>query len=338
MWKKVGIGLGSCLVVISLLVGGYLYWNQQALKKIKTSQHTVSKKIDTLKPCSFLLLGADTGAFGRVDRGNSDTMLVVTLNPQKQTTRITSIPRDALAEMVGDSTRNVQKINAAYHIGGTKMAKQTVSQFLNVPIDYTGVIGMGALVKVVDFVGGVTLKTEQSFQLDQQTIKQGRQHLNGKQALAYARMRYEDPRGDYGRQLRQQAILMAVAQKIIKPQYLLKLPQLIEALGPDLKTDLTTHQIVALVKNYRSCQRHVVTTQLIGKTAWINGSSYQIMPTAVLQKQSDQLRTSLGLAKTTLKNTATKLNLINQPFFANQTQITYDTGDYRTVFYHDDTY
>lgn len=94
--------------------------------------------------------------------------------------------------MADDHGGNIQKINAAYEIGKAKMAKKTVSQFLGLPIDYSVTVDMGALKELVDFVGGITIDTVIDVNLNGQVIPQGHHHLNGDQALAYSRMRYQD--------------------------------------------------------------------------------------------------------------------------------------------------
>ncbi|MGO3900405.1 MAG: LCP family protein, partial [Lactiplantibacillus argentoratensis] len=142
--RPVLIAVGIIIVIAFVAIGLII---RQAQARYQSTIYTgnSSTKIDTTKPLSILLLGVDTGADGRIDKGNSDTIMVVTINPQTKKTLITSIPRDSLAEMVGDQDTNVQKLNAAYNIGGSKMAKASVSKLFNVPIDYYATINMGGL-------------------------------------------------------------------------------------------------------------------------------------------------------------------------------------------------
>lgn len=337
-FKIVSIIIGIILVVVLGVGGFFVYRTQQSLNALNTSNKSVSKKIDQTKPFSILLLGADTGSDGRVDRGNSDTMMLLTLNPAKQKTVAYSIPRDALAEMVGDKEKNVQKINAAYNIGLSTMAKQTVGNLLGVPVDYHVAINMGALEKTVDFVDGVTIKSPMKVSFDGVTIQKGTHHLNGKEALTYARMRYQDPRGDYGRQVRQQQILRAVVKKLESPKYLVKIPDLIKTLGTDINTDLTTNQIDQIILKYHNSSKTLDFNQLQGKTAWINQSSYQILPTDTMQAASNKLRSNLELSDQTLDNTETKLNAKNKTFFENEDDINYNTYGLDTMYYTENTY
>jgi len=330
--------IGAILILVLCVGGFFVYRTQQSLKSLHTSSTEVSKKINNGKPFSILLLGADTGSDGRVDRGNSDTMMLLTLNPEKKKTVAYSIPRDAMAEMVGDKEKNVQKINAAYNIGLSKMAKSTVGSLLGVPVDYHVAINMGALEKTVDFVGGVTVTSDLNVSYDGVTIPKGTHHLNGKEALTYARMRYQDPRGDYGRQIRQQQILKAVVKKLEQPKYLVKIPDLIKDLGTDINTDLTTSQIDQIVLKYHGSSKTMDFNQIQGQTAWINESSYQILPTDMMQKASDKLRDNLELKPQTLNNTETQLNAENKEFFTDVNNTDYNTYGLDKMFYSNNTY
>ncbi|CAJ1178844.1 LytR family transcriptional regulator [Companilactobacillus crustorum] len=336
--KIISIVIGLIVVVLLAIGGVFIYRTQQSLNALDTNNKSVSTKIKDGKPFSILLLGADTGTDGRVDRGNSDTMMLLTLNPKKKKTLAYSIPRDALAEMIGDKTKNVQKINAAYNIGLSKMAKSTVGSMLGVPVDYHIAINMEALEKTVNFVGGVTVTSDLKVSFDGVTIPKGTHHLNGKQALTYARMRYQDPRGDYGRQIRQQQILRAVVKKLETPKYLVKVPDLIKSLGNDISTDLTTSEIDQIVLKYHGSSKKMDFNQIQGQTAWINESSYQVLPTETMQNASDKLRENLGLKKQKLENTETKLNAKNKSFFENDDDTDYKTYELDTTYYTNNTY
>lgn len=209
---------------------------------------------------------------------------------------------------------------------------------LGVPVDYHIAINMEALEKTVNFVGGVTVTSDLKVSFDGVTIPKGTHHLNGKQALTYARMRYQDPRGDYGRQIRQQQILRAVVKKLETPKYLVKVPDLIKSLGNDISTDLTTSEIDQIVLKYHGSSKKMDFNQIQGQTAWINESSYQVLPTETMQNASDKLRENLGLKKQKLENTETKLNAKNKSFFENDDDTDYKTYGLDTTYYTNNTY
>ncbi|MFC6182493.1 LCP family protein [Lactiplantibacillus daowaiensis] len=322
------------VVIIAAIVVGLRLHQAQARYQTKIYTGTKADSVDTSKPMSILLLGTDTGADGRITKGNSDTIMVVTINPKTKKTVITSIPRDTLAQMVGTKTTNVQKLNAAYNIGGSTMAKASVSKLLNIPINYYATINMGGLKQIVDAVGGVTIKSPMKVSYDHITITKGRHHLNGKQALTYTRMRYQDPRGDYGRQLRQQQVMKAVLTKLAATKTLTRYNQLLDSLSNNLRTDLSFNDLVALATNDHANTKHITSHQMVLTPAWINTSAYQIASTAKLQSTSDAIRKQLGLKSEKIDNIETKLNALNTDYDG-VNNLNYNTDGLDTITYTD---
>lgn len=146
-------------------------------------------------------MGTDVGALGRGTSyaGNTDTMELLTVNTVKKTMTITAIPRDTLIKVNTNKGADYVKLNAAYAIGGASEAKKQVSKLLDVPVDYYALMNMGTLERVVNVVGGVDVNNPFAFTYEGHHFKKGWQHLNGKMALKYSRMRYDDPDNDYGR-------------------------------------------------------------------------------------------------------------------------------------------
>lgn len=327
-----------------LLVGGvfaaYAYYQtkQTANKIYKASDENASAVVKQKKPLSILLLGIDTGADGRTDKGRSDTMIVATINPTTKKTTFVSIPRDTMAEMTASGETSIQKINSAYEIGGAKTAKKTVSKLLNIPINYYLTLNMGGLAKIVDAVGGVTVTSNLTFTFNNITIKKGTHHLNGKQALSFARMRYDDPKGDYGRQLRQQQVIKAVTKKLLSLNGVANYQKILSVVQNNLQTDLSFSDMKGLAANYRSAATNMVSDQLQGQDAYINGSSYQIASTKEINRISKKLRKQLNLSAETVSNKETELNKAN-PYFDGVTNTTYTIyGSDSTVDYGTGTY
>lgn len=263
------------------------------------------------KPFSLLLLGADTGALGRTQQGNSDTMIIVTVNPKTNKTVLTSVPRDTMAKIIGMQEFTVEKINAAYMHGGSKMALATVDKLLDVPIDYYVTVNMGGLEKVVNAVGGVDVKVPFSFSYDGSTFKKGKQHLNGKEALAFSRMRYQDPNNDYGRQLRQRQIITGVIKAAMSTGTLANFKDVLASVSENMKTNLTFNDMVTIFQNYRTAGKTIKSDHIQGVNATVKGSSYQIAPTSELQRVSNKIRGELGLQKKKLSNEEVRQNKLN---------------------------
>ena len=173
------------------------------------------KEIKDNDSFSVLLLGIDNGAYGRgTEVGRSDTMLVVTVNEKLGKTTIVSIPRDSYTEIIGYGTND--KINHAYAFGQEKMSINSVQNMLNVPIDYYVTVDMGGLMGLVDAVGGLDITPILTFTYEGESFTEGvDRHVDGEAALRYARMRYDDPEGDMGRQKRQQYVIQKLVEKLI---------------------------------------------------------------------------------------------------------------------------
>lgn len=341
-WPKILLAVIAVMLLVGVVFAAYAYYQtkQTANKIYKASDENASAVVKQKKPLSILLLGIDTGADGRTDKGRSDTMIVATINPTTKKTTFVSIPRDTMAEMTASGETSIQKINSAYEIGGAKTAKKTVSKLLNIPINYYLTLNMGGLAKIVDAVGGVTVTSNLTFTFNNITIKKGTHHLNGKQALSFARMRYDDPKGDYGRQLRQQQVIKAVTKKLLSLNGVANYQKILSVVQNNLQTDLSFSDMKGLAANYRSAATNMVSDQLQGQDAYINGSSYQIASTKEINRISKKLRKQLNLSAETVSNKETELNKAN-PYFDGVTNTTYtiygsdSTVDYGTGTYSD---
>ncbi|ATO44550.1 LCP family protein [Loigolactobacillus coryniformis] len=339
-WPKILLAVIAVMLLVGGVFAAYAYYQtkQTANKIYKASDENASAVVKQKKPLSILLLGIDTGADGRTDKGRSDTMIVATINPTTKKTTFVSIPRDTMAEMTASGETSIQKINSAYEIGGAKTAKKTVSKLLNIPINYYLTLNMGGLAKIVDAVGGVTVTSNLTFTFNNITIKKGTHHLNGKQALSFARMRYDDPKGDYGRQLRQQQVIKAVTKKLLSLNGVANYQKILSVVQNNLQTDLSFSDMKGLAANYRSAATNMVSDQLQGQDAYINGSSYQIASTKEINRISKKLRKQLNLSAETVSNKETELNKAN-PYFDGVTNTTYTIyGSDSTVNYDTGTY
>ncbi|WP_179395936.1 LCP family protein [Lacticaseibacillus absianus] len=317
------------LIITTAMVAGGLY----ALRLYSQAKYAIDstyaglgdndKNVNTTirnkQPFAALLLGVDSGAFGRTEQGRSDTMIIAVVNPAKKKTTLVSVPRDTVAKMIGTEKFNMQKINAAYEIGGSKMAVATAGALVNVPIKYYLTVNMAAMQKIVDAVGGIDVDVPFTFTSKYtggQTFTKGKMHLNGALALAYSRMRHEDPQGDYGRQQRQQQVIKAVMKKAVSMDALKNFSQLLKTISGNMRTNLSFDDMMSLVQNYRGAAKTMTTDHVQGHDAWVypGPSSYQIPSNAELQRVSDKLRVALGLEKTQLTNQNIRENNANTGF------------------------
>lgn len=315
------IGILAVVCAIAAGVGLYaahLYKTaEQAANKAYDSENAVKTtygEFNGKKPFAVMLLGTDTGALDRTEkRGNTDTIIVVVVNPKKKNYTMISIPRDTMADMVGDDSNDVQKINAAYSIGGAKMAMRTVANLLNIPVKYYALVNMGGLMKLVDYVGGIYVTPPLTFTYSGFPFKKGvRQHLNGQAALAYSRMRYDDPQGDYGRQKRQREVITKLVQKLATADSLTNFSKIANNLSSNVKTNLNFQALKSILANYSDCTSSSDSDYLHGYSAYVSDAAYQIAPTSELQRISKKIRKLLRLKTATVSNRETELNTLNE--------------------------
>lgn len=226
-------------------------------------------KLSDREPFSVLLLGVDER---EGDRGRSDTMVVLTVNPDQETTKMVSIPRDTYTEIVGRGT--MDKINHAYAFGGIEMSMDSVENLLDIPIDYVVQVNMEGFKDIVDAVDGVTVNSPMAFD----GFSAGEIHLDGDEALAYVQMRKQDPRGDFGRQDRQKQVIQGIMREGASVNSLVNYGDIFRALGTNVRTNMEFSEMMDVQKNYRSAVGQVdqiVVEDGYGET--INGVWYYMM-------------------------------------------------------------
>ncbi|MBB5179395.1 LCP family protein required for cell wall assembly [Planomicrobium koreense] len=236
-------------------------------------------------PFSVLLLGVDER---EGDSGRSDTMVVMTVNPKDQSTKMVSIPRDTYTEIIGRGT--MDKINHAYAFGGIEMSMATTENLLDIPIDYVVQVNMDGFKDIVDAVGGVDVENAAAFD----NFSTGNIHLNGDDALSYVRMRKQDARGDFGRQDRQKQVLQAVIREGASANSLMNYNDIFNALGTNVRTNMTFDEMKDVQKNYREAAGTV--DQMIVQDGYgetINGVWYYMMNDAELAEIQQTLKSHL---------------------------------------------
>ncbi|MFF2497430.1 LytR family transcriptional regulator [Peribacillus sp. NPDC058075] len=299
--KRTWLKVVGVIVLLFILAGGafaYSVWN--SLTKTVDTMHTpidrtTDKRTKDLalsdqEPFSMLMLGVDERDG---DKGRSDTMIVLTVNPQKKSVKMLSIPRDTRTEIVGHGTQD--KINHAFAFGGAKMSMDTVENFLDIPIDYYMKINMEGFKDIVDAVGGVTVQNDLDFTSDGIHFSKGKQTLNGKEALAYSRMRHDDPSGDFGRQSRQRAIIEAVIKEGASLSSLTKFDEVFAALGNNIQTNLTFDDMMDIQKNYRDASKSITQSSIDGNGTKIDGIYYYIVSDEEKEKVQSELKEQLSI-------------------------------------------
>lgn len=298
-WRHKIIGLLIAIVCLIAVVGGVIHHqvHQTANKMVTKQTRTLPTQLKEGRPFNILVMGTDVGALGRGTSyaGNTDTMELITVNPQKQRISLMAIPRDALVRVNTKQGPDYVKINATYAIGGATKAKRQVSELLNVPVDYYALVNMGTMKKVVNAVGGVDVDNPFAFTYEGHHFKKGRQHLNGNEALKYSRMRYDDPNNDYGRQKRGQQVIMSVAASFKKHGSIHAAQEIMTAVQDGVRTDLPVDKVEPLYLNYHTALQTTRRTTLQCKDAKIGFTDFQIATPKELARCSNYVRSELNL-------------------------------------------
>ncbi|MBB1079992.1 LCP family protein [Limosilactobacillus sp. STM2_1] len=310
----------AALILVTL---GYAYksWHTTTSSIMTNTSSASAQKVKDGRPFSVLIMGTDVGALGRGTSyaGNTDTMELITVNPSKKKMTMIAIPRDTLVKVDTKKGADYVKINAAYAIGGAKQAKKQVSELLGVPVDYYALMNMGTLEKVVNAVGGVEVNNPFAFTYEGHHFKKGYQHLDGKTALKYSRMRYDDPDNDYGRQRRGQQVIQSAVDSFKKKGSVAAANKIMTAVQDGVRTDVPVNDIASLYLNYHQAMQKTDKVQFRGKNAMIEGTSFQIATPSEIDRVSKITRQSLDLPvkdkinnnETAMYNLQTNWNGIN---------------------------
>ncbi|KHE72279.1 LCP family protein [Halobacillus sp. BBL2006] len=242
------------------------------------------EKVDKKEPINILLLGVDER---ENDVGRSDTMIVMTLDPNHNKMQMVSIPRDTKTEIAGDG--RVTRINHAYAYGGSDMAANTVENFLDIDLDYYVRVNMEGLSQLVDAVDGITVQNNRAFSSGGFDFKKGEIELNGREALAFVRMRKNDPNGDLGRNERQRQVIQGIIDKGASLNIMNKVDEVMTVLGDNVSTNMQFDDMRRLATNYRSARKNISTYQMSGQGTMTNGMYLMIMSDEEIQKTHDMI-------------------------------------------------
>ena len=242
---------------------------------------------------SILLMGVDTGDLGRTDTGRSDAIMVATVSPEDNKTQVISIPRDTYMEIVGYGT--FDKVNHAYAFGGPAMSMDSLEKYLDIPIDHYAAINLKGIQDLVDAVGGVTVNNDLAFTSDGKSFDIGQIELNGEEALAFVRMRYDDPNGDYGRQERQRLVIQGIMQKLISINSMTKYQSILDAISDNMKTDMDFATMQKIALDYRDAFSTIQMDQLQGEGFMQDGVSYQRVSDEELARVQAELKDQMNL-------------------------------------------
>ena len=229
----------------------------QTSYKVKNNDSATSVSDITSKPFNVLISGSDTrGGFD--ENGRSDVIMIATVNPKTHTILLTSVPRDFYVTTACDAGDGCMQgaLDKITHTGihGTNTTKRTVEQLLGIEINYTFKVGFDMVTDLVDALGGVDVNVEPGYAtnsfaaLSGFSVHEGVNHLNGEQALAFARERYSYTEGDRQRTKNQQQVLMGIVKEATKPSVITNYAAIMDTMANTFSTTMSNAEITDLIK------------------------------------------------------------------------------------------
>ena len=202
----------------------------------------------TKEVINILICGEEAIGGGR---GRTDSIMIATINTRDNNLRLTSIMRDTYVQIPGFSDN---KINAAYHNGGMKTLKKTIKQNFGISVDGYVLVNFDSFQQVIDALGGIEIelsedevsylnRTNYISDYSNHNLHVGVNHMNGNQALGYARVRYVSKDGQYGdfaRTLRHRTVMNAIYEKLMDKsslELIAMVPKLMPLVTTDIKKD-----------------------------------------------------------------------------------------------------
>lgn len=287
LWGKVLIGLAVVLVVIA--GSGYAlfsyYYNQMNIDsgdevvEVQEEIFDEDENIGNLKAVDPTSIQLDSASAVAKDssvinilicgeekigenRGRTDSIMIATINQKDNRLCLTSVMRDTYVAIPGFSDN---KINAAYHSGGIKTLIATIKENFGIEVDGYVLVNFDSFQEVIDAIGGIDIElsaaevqylnhTNYISDSSNHNLVVGMNHMNGNQALGYARVRYvtkDGNAGDFARTLRHRTVMTAIYNKMMKKsnlELIAMIPKILPLLTTDIKKADVVNYLTAGVK------------------------------------------------------------------------------------------
>ncbi|HEM4736507.1 LCP family protein [Streptococcus suis] len=308
----VGLTLGAGLIYGASLLNFSTDAISKTFKQLNGEEEITP--IDATEPLTILLMGVDMDQAtrgGDWEGGRSDSMILVTVNPKTKETNMMSLTRDIMVEIAeanGESSGTVEKLNHSYSYGQAPMAIATIEKMMDINIDRYIEINMDGLVELVDAVGGIEVNNTLGFPISisehepayTSIVQPGKQLVNGDQALVYARMRYDDPEGDIGRQRRQREVITAIIKKLLQLDGLTQYKKILTAISNNMRTNIEiSPATIPSLLGYKDSVSKLNSYQLRGVDQMVDEIYYQLPTSEHLLEMQNILKKSIGLEEKT---------------------------------------
>ena len=267
------------VIALIVIVAGLVYaWNNLGLRGAMRGTTPEAGQMTAENVVHVMILGVDQR---EDDVGRSDTLMVATIDTDSGKGALLSVPRDTRLAIEG---HGYDKANHAYAFGGHELSMKTVEKLLGAPMDHYIIINTKAFERIIDALGGVDIKVEKRMHYEDPwddngglviDLYPGEQHMDGKKAIQY--VRYRDGEGDIGRIGRQQKFMKAVLDKVISPDILPRLPDLIKEVAGAVKTDMSLTEMIDFAQRLKDIPDAGLSADMVpGSPAYYEDISYWI--------------------------------------------------------------
>ena len=290
-----------CTILIGLLFAIRVMFNLKDAEK-ESYHPTDSHRYQNVKlknngakdNLSFLVLGMDKLSQGTQ---RTDSIIIATYNVKTNVITMSRIPRDLYIK----TDKYEGKINALYESEGLSETINTIQDYVGIPISNYATTDFNGLTKIIDKVGGIDINSD--IKIDKSNnenlggniqIKKGKNHLNGKEALGYSRIRYID--NDIERGNRQMEVIDSLVHQMTKPSQLASADENVKFISKYVKTDMKISDAIDYILDLKSTPKIKKLTFKWDQTN-INGTDYVTISRKERANMSNQLRENLNLKK-----------------------------------------
>lgn len=285
------VGAGVATAAFMDYVTNQLNHGDKTQEELDAITDVLSYHSNLTDPFYMMLLGSDARSGDANMGARTDTNIVVRVDPMENLLTMVSIPRDTKIDIDGST----QKFNAAYSYGGAAGAIRAANELLDIQISHYAEVNFESLMELVDAVGGVDVYVEETIDdrdadynaNDQHNvIEEGEQHLNGQEALTFARSRaFAD--GDFTRTSHQRELIMAIIDKVLQ-QPITQIPNVIQKASTCVTTDFSIGDIISLAQQFKDEGDLVVYNAMVPSyTQMIGEISYVINDAAMTAEMMD---------------------------------------------------
>lgn len=252
--KKLRKGRVFLTLLLVLLVGvaGYVFFQYKSgvnlaeadMPEAATTMNFDGDEQSETGVENILLVGVDSRG---EEKSRSDTMMLVSWNRETNDVKMVSFMRDIFAAIPGVQDR--YKLNTAYYLGGADLLKGTLKQMFDLEINHVAVVDFKNFEKVVDIAAPNGVEVNVPHDMSKNigvSLQKGVQQLNGKELLGFARFRY-DAEGDFGRVERQQQVIEALKNEMLRPSSITNYPKLIGAIQGYVQSDITKNDQIKMI-------------------------------------------------------------------------------------------